>query len=250
MIRTAFVLETYFDLHQADIIFATPKMHNSVRDALQGCWPDLQSIPADCGGLAAERLRLRIVTGDFVEQIIQPVLDRMDEVADTSELFLRAQQLVRFCEVTPRRREMSQGPASAQPGSDSEIKVGVHVRQTMVWLLSAGKLTPQVVADLSDRSHCNATFGLNHAFLQKVMSDAPLHAQGIDENGYSRFWRDPLDIDGTRFLLCSQWFAWQRPAFDRWVRDLEASEPAGCDRQGADSGSSAAGFRSLSRLTR
>ena len=87
-------------------------MHNSVRDALQGCWPDLQSIPADCGGLAAERLRLRIVTnGDFVEQIIQPVLDRMDEVADTSELFLRAQQLVRFCEVTPRRRAANHGLA-------------------------------------------------------------------------------------------------------------------------------------------
>ena len=164
IIRAAFVLETYFDLHQADNIFATPKMHNSVRDALQGCWPDLQSILADCGGLAAERLRLRIVTnGDFVEQIIQPVLDRMDEVADTSELFLRAQQLVRFCEVTPRRREMSQRPASARPGSDSEIKVGVHVRQTMVWLSSAGKLTPQVVADLSDRSHCKATFGLTSA---------------------------------------------------------------------------------------
>jgi hypothetical protein len=108
MIRTAFVVEAYFDLQQADIIFATPKMHNAVRDALEGCWPDLQSILADCGGLAAERLRLRIVTnGDFVEQIIQPVLDRMDEVADTSELFLRAQQLVRFCEVAPRRRQTS-----------------------------------------------------------------------------------------------------------------------------------------------
>ena len=227
MIRTAFAIEAYFDLHQADIIFATPKMHNAVRDALQGCWPDLQSILADCDSLCAERLRLRIVTNaDFVEQIIQPVLDRMDEVADTSELFLRAQQLVRFCEVTPRRRQMSQRPAAARPESDSEIKIGEHVRQTMFRLASAGKLTPKVVADLSDRSHCKATFGLNHSFLQKVMPDTPLHAQGIDENGYSRFWRDPLDIDGARFLLCSQWFAWQRPAFDRWVRDLEASETA------------------------
>jgi hypothetical protein len=86
--------------------------------------------------------------------------------------------------------------------------------------------------------------------LQKVIPDAPLHTQGIDENGYSRYWRDPLDIDGARFLVCSQWFAWQRPAFDRWVRDLEASEPADCDRQGADSGSRAAGLRSLFRLRR
>jgi hypothetical protein len=224
MIRTAFALEAYFDLHQADIIFATPKMHNAVRDALQGCWPDLQLILADCGGLAAERLRLRIVAnGDFVEQIIQPVLDRMDEVADTSELFLRAQQLVRFCEVTSRRR-MSQRPISAQPEGDSEIKIGAHVRQTLARLASAGRLTPKTVNELSDRLHCKTTFGLNHAFLQKVQPDAPLHTQGIDENGYSRFWRDPLEIDGARFLVCSQWFAWQRPAFDRWVQELGQRE--------------------------
>jgi hypothetical protein len=136
MIRTAFVLEAYFDLAQDDVIFATPKMHNAVRDALQHCWPDLQSILADCGSLSGQRLHLRIVTnGDFVEQIIQPVLDRMDDVADTSELFLRAQQLVRFCEVTPRRRQMSARPAAARPESDREIKIGVHVRQTILRLV-------------------------------------------------------------------------------------------------------------------
>ncbi len=221
LIRTAFVLEAYFDLHQADIVFATPKMHNAVRDALDGCWPDLKSILADCGSLSAGRFELRIVTnGNFVEQIIQPVLDRMDEVADTSELFLRAQQLVRFCEVTPRGTKAHRNSAPASLGSGSEPKIGEHVRQSMVRLANAGKLTPKVVADLRDCSHCKAAFGLNHAFLQTVMPDAPLHAQGIDENGYSRYWRDPFDIDGARFLVCSQWFAWQRPAFDRWVEEL------------------------------
>jgi hypothetical protein len=121
MIRTAFVLEAYFDLHQAETVFATPKMHNAVHDALQGCWPELQSILADCGSLSADRLRLRIVTnGDFVEEIIQPVLDRMDQVADTSELFLRAQQLVRFCEVTPRRKQHVKAPL--RPGPQARVR--------------------------------------------------------------------------------------------------------------------------------
>jgi len=87
-------------------------------------------------------------------------------------------------------------------------------------LARAGKLTPKVITDLGERSHCKATFGLNHSFLKKVMPDTALHAQGTDENGYSRFWRDPLEINGDRFLVCSQWFAWQRPAFDRWVQEL------------------------------
>jgi hypothetical protein len=227
MIRTIFVLEGYFELHQADILFATPKMHNAVHEALQGCWSELQSILADCGSLSPQHLKLRMITnGDFVEQIIQPVLDRIDEVADTSELFLRAQQLVRFCEVAPRRTKTHRNSALASRESDSEPKIGEHVRQTILRLASAGKLTPEVIADLIDRSKCKAIFGLNHPFLKKLAPDTPLHAQGKDENGYSRYWRDPLDIDEARFLVCSQWFAWQRAAFDKWVGDLEATEIA------------------------
>ena len=109
LIRTAFALEAYFDLHQADIVFATPKMHTDVQNNLENCWPALQSILADCNTLSAGRANLRIVAnGDFAEQIMQAVLDRMDQVADTSELFLRAQQLVLPCEAAPRRRQMGQ----------------------------------------------------------------------------------------------------------------------------------------------
>jgi hypothetical protein len=122
--------------------------------------------------------------------------------------------------VTPRRKRFHQSRVSTRPESEGEIKIGQHLRQNLVRPASTGKPTPKVVAGLSDRSHCKATFGLNHSFLQKIMPDAPLHAQGIDENGYSRYWRDPLDIDGAPFLVCSQWFAWQRPAFDRWAQEI------------------------------
>lgn len=110
----------------------------------------------------------------------------------------------------------------------------------------------RLVADLSDRSQCKAIFGLNHSFLKKVMPDAALHVQGMDENGYSRYWRDPLDIDDARFLVCSQWFAWQRPAFDRWVGDLEASETADGDRrpEPVNSATAGTGLRSRFRFTR
>jgi hypothetical protein len=221
LIRTTFVLEAYFDLHQADIVFATPKMHNAVRDDLQGCWPALQSILTDCGSLSAGRMNLCIAANDdFAEEIIQPVLARIDEVADTSELFLRAQQLARLCEATPRRRQMRQSFAAVRAETEGEPKIGEHVRRTMLQLANAGRLTPEAVVDLADRAYCKTAFGLNHPFLRKVVPDAALYTQRADENGYNRFWRDPLEIDGARFLLCSQWFAWQRPAFDRWVQEL------------------------------
>jgi hypothetical protein len=221
LIRTAFALEAYFDLQQADIIFATPKMHNAVNEALQGCWPELQSVLADCGSLSAGRLQLRIVTnGDFVEQIMQPVLDRMDQVADTSELFLRAQQLVRLCEATPRRRQMGQSSASARPETEGEPKIGAHVRQTMARLAQADRLKPEVIGKLLDARFCRMTFNLGLPFLKAIKPYSSLANQRTDERGYGRYWKDPLYVGDSQFLMCCQWFFWQRSAFDRWVRDL------------------------------
>jgi hypothetical protein len=254
MIRTALALDAYFELHHADIVFATPKMHNAVHDALHGCWPELQSVLADCSSLSTSRLNLRIMTNDdFVEQIIKPVLDRMDQVADTSELFLRAQQLVRFCEVTPRRKTMRSNPASVRAESDGEVKIGEHVRETMVQLANAGKLTPPVLEQLMDPLYCKRTFNLGHPFL-KIVDPAKLpHEQRLDERGYARYWSQPVRVGARTFFACSQWVEPQRLAFDRWVGDLEASVTADCDRRpdGASSVTSAPGpIRSLLRFTR
>ena len=221
LIRTAFALDAYFDLHQAEIAFATPKMHNAVQDDLQQCWPVLQSILADCDRLSAVRMSLRTVAnGDFAEQVMQPVLDRVDQVADTSELFLRAQQLVRVCEATPRRPAMRQSAYPSRPESEDEPKIGEHVRTTMQQLAAAGRLTPEVVGALLDARYCKATFNLGLPFLKAVEPGIPRSRQRIDDNGYGRYWKQPLRIGQHDFLMCNHWFVWQRGAFDRWAREL------------------------------
>jgi hypothetical protein len=188
LIRTAFGLEAYFDLHKADIVFATPKMGKDAWDDLQGCWPALQSILGDCASLSANRMNLRIVANDdFVKEIIQPILDRMDDVADTSELFLRAQQLVRLCEVTPRQRRIHQSSAAARPVSDGELKIGEHVRQTIARLADAERLTPLVLEQLTDPLYCKRTFNLGHPFLKSLDSAEPMNSHRFDARGYSRY---------------------------------------------------------------
>lgn len=220
LIRTAFALEAYFDLHEADIVFATPKMHRAVEGALKAFWQELQSILADRSSLSAGRMNLGIVANeDFGEEIMQPVLDRMDEVSDTSELFLRAQQLVRLCEVMPRRRQMRQTLA-AVGAEKGEPKIGEHVRQTMARLAQAGRLKPEVIGQLLDARYCKMTFNLGLPFLKAIKPYFHLASQRMGERGYGRYWKVPLNVGDSQFLMCSQWFVWQRSAFDRWVREL------------------------------
>jgi hypothetical protein len=47
-----------------------------------------------------------------------------------------------------------------------------------------------------------------------------LSSQKRDANGYARYWKHPVRIGDHQFLMCSQWFDWQRTAFDQWLRDL------------------------------
>jgi hypothetical protein len=246
MIRTAFALEAYFDLHEAEVVFATPKMHNAVHDGLQRCWPDLQSILADSGSLSVGRMSLRIVANDhFAAEIIQPVLDRIDQVADTSELFLRAQQLVRLCELAPRQRRIRPNSASTPPQTGRGPKIGEHVRRTMVRLANAGKLTPLLLEQLMEPLYCKRTFNLGYPFLKTVDPAKLPHEQRLDERGYSRYWSQPVRVGSRTFFACSQWVEPQRPAFDRWVGALEAAQTADCDRGLEDVNSATRPVRSI-----
>jgi len=145
-------------------------------------------------------------------------------VADTSELFLRAQQLMALCErparqlrpTMPRQLTMR----NSRDTTDRSEGTGAYVRATMSELAESGRLTPEIVADLSSAHHSKARFNLGHPFLKPVAPHVDLFLQRHDSNGYARYWKQPLTIGNNDFLMCSQWFDWQRTAFDQWVRDL------------------------------
>ena len=93
----------------------------------------------------------------------------------------------------------------------------------MAGLAASGRLTARVVSDLLDPRYCKAKFSLGLAFLKPVDQGIPLSRQRIDSNGYGRYWKHPLRIGDHEFLMCCQWFVWQRKAFDEWVREVGGS---------------------------
>jgi hypothetical protein len=110
LIRAAFALEAYFDVDEANIVFATPKMAEPIREAIQRHLATLEMRLAEQRGSAMPRLRFRVIANlDFANEILAPVLDQVDAVADTSELFMRAQQLMR-----PLRPRSPKSPVGCQ----------------------------------------------------------------------------------------------------------------------------------------
>jgi hypothetical protein len=224
LIRAALAVEGYLNVGKAIIVFATPKVAESIREPIQR---HLASLEAALGGPASAgaSLRFRLIANqDFADEIARPVLETGTSVADTSELFLRAQQLMALCEQPARKpRAMRDGTSN----TDQVEGIGAHVRATMAELAEAALLTPEVVAELSSARYSKSRFNLGHSFLKPVAPHLDLLQQRHDSNGYARYWKQPLAIDGNHFLMCSQWFDWQRTAFDQWVRDLGYSSDQG-----------------------
>jgi hypothetical protein len=222
LIRAAFALEAYVDAGEAQVIFATPKMAEPVRQGVEEHLARLEPLLSRQANLAIHRMSFRIIANeDFASEILEPVLNQVDAVADGSELFLRAQQLMRVCDPIQRHhsaRSRIDHPRSATAYKGSRI--GEHVRATMAQLAASGRLTAEIVEKLLNARYCKVTFNLGLPFLKAVDRAMELSRQRIDENGYGRYWKQPLRIGSHDFLMCSQWFVWQRDAFDRWARDL------------------------------
>jgi hypothetical protein len=225
LIRAAFALEACLEAGEASVIFATPKMAEPVREGIERHLSVLEPCLARQRGSAGPRLRFRIIANaDFSSEILEPVLAQVDAVADTSDLFLRSQQLMRLRCASPQKGSSGGGTdRSTKANHEEGERIGAHVRAGMAALAASGRLTSPMVRNLLNPRYCKSIFNLGLPFLKRVESGAPLSRQRIDDNGYGRYWKQPLRIGEQEFLMCSQWFVWQRGAFDAWVRDIGGS---------------------------
>lgn len=225
LIRGAFALEACLDAAEASVIFATPKMAEPVREEIERHLSVLEQCLARQRGSAGPPLRFRIIANaDFSSEILDPVLAQVGAVADRSELFVRSQQLMRLHHSSPRKgRSGARTDRPARATDEEGDRIGEHVRANMAALAASGRLTVPIVQNLLDPRYCKSRFNLGLPFLRRVEMAVPLTRQRIDDNGYARYWKQPLRISDQEFLMCSQWFVWQRDAFDVWLRDVSGS---------------------------
>lgn len=92
-LRTAMCVSGYFGLDIGEIIFASPKINKAILNDLIPCIADVNALFAENALGFAARL---IANGDFDTQVLHPILTISKGVADTSELFMRAYQLVKM----------------------------------------------------------------------------------------------------------------------------------------------------------
>ena len=93
-LRTAMCLYGYMDFKDAEIIFASPKINESVLDDINPLWDKMQSEMNKMNNLNCNFKFSLIANKGFKKDILTPVLNISDKVTDTNELFLRSYQML------------------------------------------------------------------------------------------------------------------------------------------------------------
>ena len=73
---------------------------------------------------------------------------------------------------------------------------------------------------------CNRVFRLSYPLLKKVDIAIPISEQfHFDNPNYNRYYKKPMIYqNGEIYILCSQWFEYQRECLESWINRPDATE--------------------------
>ena len=214
LVRTAMCLYGFLDTAQAEIIFASPKIQNSIIGELSGRIGELNGI------LKKHGLNYTVcvaANSDFNENIMQPLLSLSDDIADTSELFLRSYQLVSMFDTQksgkPQQSHHS-GNTSKPASANDSGKIADFVRKTLRKCLEQGAVSEEEIELMQQPSYSNNTFGLNFPLLVRANSE-------YAKEKHVRYWVPLLIINEVEYRMCKEWYPSNRPYLEKWLSEHE-----------------------------
>ena len=216
-LRTAMCIYGYLDSQEAEIVFASPKINKSILDGVNPCLLDMQSLMDEFGFNFVFRV---IANEDFHDKVLTPILRASAGVADTNELFIRSYQMLQMFEkkgssVVATKNIPQKTAVVTMDDIYTEMKIGKVVQLVMRPVLESGIVSDDEILLLQDKQYCSDTLNLNYPLLVKADSD-------YDR---ARYYTDPIHINGSEYLLCSQWIERpennDRPYLMNWIREHE-----------------------------
>lgn len=215
-IRTAFCLFGYLNAQKAEIVFASPKINPSVLDDITPC---IDFLNQEFEHKSFD-YKIRVLCNDeFNTLVMKPILIASEGVSDTAELFMRAYQLFSMfnSEKTPCIEKPKQVFAARVVDKDApldsykELKIGKLAQTVLRDILENGLVTEEELRWLQTASYSKQMFDLQY----------PLLVSEGSEFESVRYYAKPLNIDGKRFYMCSQWFETManndRPYLLKWI---------------------------------
>ena len=145
-VRTALCLYGYFNIASGEIIFASPKINPTIEKELTPLFEELTHFFKQLG---LEFTALLYCNDSFYSDIIEPVLSKGTNIADTSELFLRSIQLYQMFAQSHSQSAMPTPHKTDEPQILKQKAVAVGegkaINKIPKWAMSPGQNNYKIV---------------------------------------------------------------------------------------------------------
>ena len=96
----------------------------------------------------------------------------------------------------------------------SKLKIGKYVQSTFRKVIL--KIDNNELVKLKNATYSKTTFDIQYPLLKKVLR--------TDTRKIERYWKEPVEILGDKYWLCSEWFEKEenndRPYYDKWLKKI------------------------------
>ncbi|MBQ9788400.1 MAG: hypothetical protein IJW31_02210 [Lentisphaeria bacterium] len=204
LMRTALVLYCYFGVKEADVIFASPKIGNSMINDLEISIKTLQNFfnNAEFGFKFQFKL---YANENFKKEIMDNILKIQDDIADTSELFLRSIQLCQLFKKNNIENAKNNLESAEKESMDNanESKIAYYVKEELVSILQGNNFPEDTIKEFMELEYSKDIFGIHFPLLSKEKN--------------IRYYANPIEIHGQKYYLCSQWYERNRQQLCSWI---------------------------------
>lgn len=218
--------KSFFPNSDVELLFISPKIGNTTLNLLN---ENIEKLKAFFSENNCE-VNLKIVSNEeFQSMILRPLCELIDEIADESELFVRAVKLWRLAEVNPVRQNRIRRVNVAAPNNAvvanqaplnvdmNELKVGFIVKTRLYDLLKSGMLSEDEISNLKDPEYCHRVFNnLHFPVLRQIEFGR------TDGNGRTRFYVDVIRIGDESYYVTNDWYERNKSSLLRYLAEHNA----------------------------
>ena len=210
-VRSSMCLLAYFNINNIEIVFASPKIGNSLVNDLNLRFEELNKLFDSLGYVLKFKL---IANDDFNNDVLTWVTSNSEFISDTSEYFLRSYQLYNLFQDKVTKQI---SPPDPHMSASNEIKIGKLVRTTMKKIMTNNLLSEGELNNLMSLKYSKETFNVNFPILKEVFKNEEINNLRYDANNYSRYYSEIFKTKNRKFLLTSQWFVHSKKLYNDWL---------------------------------
>lgn len=158
------------------------------------------------------------MSANGIKNLIRKILIEFGIKPSTFYIYLRADYSSLHTE------DMKQENSEQALAVASGMKIGKYVRNKIRELSDKHfNFSDEDLSDLLSKEKTRQIFGIRLPFFKRIDINKNLDVQRKDHTGNYRYWKDVYYFNGQYFLVCSQWFEYNRERFDKWISKLENS---------------------------